>query len=133
MKKLNLKQLFTDNICSFEVAKQAKAAGITCANTFFAYDSEGGLTDAAWLEQMGFTDFYPAINLALAISAIGGDVVIDGQPIDPTKVELYSLDSEEYPTTTRYYFKYNGQLLAGDFENLVDLLVTIWIKYKKPS
>lgn len=116
MQNFDLKQLFVDNLCSFEVAKLAKQAGATCANTYFAYDKFGKINTGGWLESVGFDSFFPCINLAFAIS------MLSECQIDFFKVEIYELEG-------MYYFKYHGCLELNE-KNLPDLLVKAWIKYK---
>ncbi len=65
MSKIDLKARFREELCSFDLAKKADKAGVTCANTFFAYDNKGNLTDGAWLASVGY-DMYPCINFAFA-------------------------------------------------------------------
>lgn len=124
MKTLNIADLFKENLCSFEMAKKVKEAGATCENTYFAYDDEGEVTSAGWLKELGFNDLYPCINLAFAIS------VLEETQFDPEKIELWYLDSEAYPTKKVYFFKYDGGEVLSS-ENLVDLLLEVWLKYKK--
>lgn len=124
MQTLKLTDLFKENLCSFEMAKRVKEAGATCANTYFAYDDQGEVSNAGWLENLGFNDFYPCINLAFAIS------VLEETQIDPDKIELWYLDSESYPTKKEYFFKYDGGEVLSS-ENLVDLLLEVCLKNKK--
>jgi|CXWK01.1.fsa_nt_gi hypothetical protein len=124
MKTLDLKQLFTNNVCSFEMAKKMKEAGMTCANTFFVYDSQGEVADAGWMEELGFNDFYPCINLAFAISMIEDTAV----PVD--KIELWEMDNDKYPTGKQYFFKCEGDETLSS-ENLIDLILMVYLKYKK--
>lgn len=128
MKTLNIADLFKQNLCSFEMAKKVKAAGMTCANTFFVYDDQGEVADAGWLESLGFNDFYPCINLAFAISMLDSKETI-GTLQDVNKIELWEMDSESYPTKKEYFFKYDGGEVLSS-ENLVDLLLEVWLKYK---
>jgi len=123
MNTLDLKQLFKSNVCSFEMAKKMKEDGMTCQNTFFVYDDHGEVADAGWLESLGYNYFYPCINLALAIR------MMESLPIQHEKIELWQI--QEGPTLPAfYYLKYDGGQ-ADSSENLVDLLLTFYLKHNK--
>ncbi len=115
MKKIDLNEEFTKNICSFEIAKEAKAAGMTSANTFYAYSPDGTIGDQGWIEKITGAEMYPCINLALAIGMIGD------ASIDPAAAYFYEGNDI-------YHFEYLGDEISE--VKLVDLLVRIWIKYK---
>ncbi len=122
---IDLKQLFLDSICSFEMAQKAKFAGMTCANTFFAYDESGQIGDGAWLENPpemikdlpAFKQpvLFPAINLALAIFMLDDILGAD-------KIECYQIDDV-------YVCKFNGKGYEG--KKLVDAVIDLWIHNKK--
>lgn len=136
MEKLDLKQIFDSNLCSFHVAVKAKKAGFTCANTFYAYDENGNVTDAGWMENGGQGEIkgllaslpkfkaptlYPAINICMAIG------LIEDTTLDISKCEF------KHTFTTKgewkYMFIYNKDEMFS--ERLADLMVLVWLKYKK--
>lgn len=116
--KLDLKKLFLANICSFEMAKKAAAAGFTCANTFFSYDPDGSLNDGAWLQNVTGSKMFPAINICLAIGMI--------EDLD-SSVEVLKIDLYEY--SGKYFLKYKDQTCQS--ENLVDVIIEFWLANKK--
>lgn len=126
MKQINLNELFSQSVCSFEAAKLAKQHGFTCANTYFAYDHKGVVEDAGWIEDFllpGQT-FFPCINIAMAISMVLSDTTIN--------IDLALFFSQEYADMeTVYICQYDGKLLDKN-KNLCDLLISIWVKLKKP-
>ena len=117
-KQIDLSKLFRESLCSFEVAKKAKQVGMTCANTFYAYDSKGELNDGAWLEKITGAEMYPAINLPFAIGMLE-DTDLKFDKIDCSEIDgKYSLyyESEIYQST-----------------NLINILVDVWIKHKNKN
>ncbi len=129
-KQIDLRKRFKDNICSFDIAKKAAAAGMTCANTFYAYDEHGELTDGAWLAEgvegvnknllASLPNFkapilFPAINLPMAIGML-----------EDTDLEYKMMDCY---FDEKYFFRYAGNIYKSN--KLVDLLVEVWIKHKK--
>lgn len=129
MELIDLKSLFTDSVCSFEAAKKARASGFSCANTFFAYDDKGEVTDGgAWLEDI-FNEpdkFFPCINIAMAVSLLGDT------DLDSNMILLFRMDKGPEPfDRPNYVFQYNGKLEFTN-TNLADLLIDVWIRYKKP-
>ncbi len=140
--KINLTEEFKENLCSFSVAKKAKAAGMTSANTFYAYDPKGELIDAGWMEadnnikmireQTNKPDWqpplmFPAINLPFAIGMLE-DTTITKQ-IAEGKFECYELWDEN--KGIEFFFEIGSDKLKS--RKLVDLIVEVWIKYKKPE
>lgn len=134
--EINLTDEFKENICSFYVAKKAKAAGMNSANTFYAYDEEGQTTDAGWMESENNLKMlreqlknprwmppvmYPAINLPFAIG------MLEDTTIDHKKLECWEEWDEEKGTT--FFFKTGDDVMQNT--KLVDLMVEVWIKYKK--
>ena len=125
MQHYNINELFKANTCTFEMAKVVKDVGMTCTNTYFAYDDKGEVTDGGWLDELGLQNqFYPCINLAFALH------MLEDTGLYPEKIELWSLDSNEHPTQTVFYFKYCDDP-ALESTNQVDLLLLVWMKYKK--
>lgn len=127
--KIDLQERFRAEVCSFEVAKKAKLAGMTCANTFLSYDEQGNLGDGAWMEdeekvrsKFGLKDFkapvlYPAIMFPFAVCMLE-DTDVD----DWSKIEFYEFNK-------KYFFKYKEELFQS--ENIVDVLILFWIGHKK--
>ena len=115
MKKLDLRAEFKKSICSFEVAKKASEAGMSCANTYYAYDENGGLNDGAWLEKVTGAKMYPAINIALAIG------LLENLSIEP---DLNAFSEKD----NKFCFEHKGN--TTEAETLADLCVLVWIKYK---
>ena len=129
--KIDLQARFKAEICSFEVAKKAKLAGMTCANMFYSYDEQGNLGDGAWMEdeeriikkfpmmagKFKAPVMYPAIMFPFAVGMLE-DTDID----DWKKIEFYEFNK-------KYFFKYKDELFQS--ENIVDTLILFWIKHKK--
>lgn len=129
--KLDLKKLFDDSLCSFEISKRAKESGMTCANTFYAYDEHGEVTDGAWMAEGGQGDtknlldslpnfkppiLYPAINIAMALG------LLEDCSLDFKKIDCYEFNG-------KYFFKHKEGLFQS--EKLVDLFIEVWIVHKK--
>jgi hypothetical protein len=126
--KIDLQKTFQDNLCSFDVAKKLKEAGMTCANTYYAFDDKGQINDGAWMEnpekikeRFGLKDFnppvmYPAINLAMAIG------MIEDTDIDVKRFECYQFNG-------KYFFKYKDETYQS--EKLVDVMLQVWLKHSK--
>lgn len=114
MQKLDFKKLFTDNVCSFEVAKKAKKHGYNSTDTFYAYDPDGNLNDGAWLVEVTGAKLFPAINVPLALGLV--------DELDHEKISLY-LDGD------KYIFDHDGEKIEST--NLPDVLVMAWIKFPK--
>jgi hypothetical protein len=110
---INLKERFKEEICSFEVAKKAKEAGMTCANTYLAYNNDGSVTTGAWLESVGYNHLYPCINFVLAC------IMVEDVCPNPLKIELTENDGI-------YFFYYEGQSYQSN--NIVDVMIEFWIK-----
>lgn len=134
--QINLREEFKQNLCSFEVAKKAKAAGMTCANTYFAYDKDGNIGDGGWMEdeknikmireQTGKPNwqppvFYPAINLAFAIG------MLEHTDIDFGNFECFEIWDEK--KGLEFVAEYEGKEVFKS-KNLTDLFVEVWIKHK---
>ena len=81
--KIDLTKRFREELCSFTMAKKAKINGMTCANTYFAYDSNGDVTSGGWLESMGYDNFFPCINFPFACS------MLEDTDIDPIKIVMF--------------------------------------------
>lgn len=113
--KIDLAKLFSDSLCSFEVAKKAKQAGMTCANTFYAFDSTGEVTDGAWLEKITGAEMYPAINLPLAIGML-----------ENTDLKFDKIDVSE--TDGKYSLCYEDEIYEST--KLIDIFVEVWIKHR---
>lgn len=120
MIKLDLSQIFKQNICTFAVAKQAAAAGMTPANTYFSYDDSGGLSDGAWTGPVLKKKFYPAINLLLALYMATEETTLT---LDDPTLEFFADPAGDF-----FMFNYRGDQIKTN--NLVDLFVLVWIKYK---
>ena len=116
MKKINLSERFRQEICTFEIAKRLHLAGMTCANTFFAYDEHGEITDAGWLESVAGMKLYPCVNFAMACA------MMEDTDIDFNNVGFYQ-DGDLYKISVKDQVWENA--------NIVDLLMELWIKYKK--
>jgi hypothetical protein len=129
--KIDITKAFADQFCSLELAKKAKTAGFTCANTFYSYDEAGEIGDGAWMERpevieqlrkmTGKADWkppvmYPAINLAMAIG------MLEYTDLEHGKVECYEYNG-------KYFFKYKGEVFQG--EKLANVLVEVWLKHRK--
>lgn len=113
-KQLDLSELFKKSLCSFEIAKKARAEGMTCANTFYAYDPNGDLGDGGWLEKITGTEMYPAINLAFSIG------MLDNTDLKSDKIQLSEEDG-------KYSLHYEDEIYQS--ENLVDVIVELWINH----
>ncbi len=117
MTKIDLKELFKGSLCTFEISKLAKAAGVTCKNTFPSYDSQGELNDGAWMEMIGVDNFYPAINIPFAILMLEDTALNHPSQLDLTLEEkIYTLRANEKSYTS---------------ENIVDVLVLCWLDNKE--
>ncbi len=115
-KKINLNELFVSSLCTFKGAKKAKAAGFTCANTYFAYEANGELCNAGWMEELGKDSLSPAINIAMAI------VMLEDTDLNQSEIELSNDD-------VKFTLKYGDDIFEST--NLPDLLIELWIKYKR--
>ncbi len=115
MKKLNLTERFKQEICSFETAKKIAAAGMTCANTFIAYNKDGEVNDAAWMQNITGIKLYPCVNFALAC------IMMEDTSIDFNNTELYQ-DGDMYRLT------WENEVYENT--NIVDLLMELWVKFK---
>ncbi len=113
---IDLSKRFEAELCTFEVAKKARAAGMTCANTFLSYDENGERGDGAWLEKITGSIQYPCINFPLAL------MMMEGTDLDFSKVQM--VESEG-----KFVLKYNGEKIESG--NIVDTLILAWIKHKK--
>lgn len=120
MTKIDFQELFDFSVCSFEVAKKAAAAGMTCANTFFAYNEKGEVGDSGWLQKIyDKAKFYPVINTPLAI------FMLEDTTIDLGDESFGLFNNTE---TKTFVLKYKGDEISD--ANLVNVLVLAWIKYK---
>lgn len=137
--QIDLRATFDKYICSFEVAKKAKEAGMTCANTFYAYDVFGKITDGGWMDGDIETGnemakmakelrkknnlppivMYPAISLPFAIG------LLEDTKLDANEMKKLSC----YEFNEKYFIKYKEQVYQS--EKLVDIIVEFWIKNKK--
>lgn len=129
-KKINLTDLFKDSLCSFDLAKKAKLAGISPENTFYAFDELGEINDGGWMygeKAKEFTAhipgwkppvYYPAINLPFAIG------LLEDCDIDPRDIECHEFNG-------KYFLKYKDTLLQGT--KAVDLFVEFYLIYKKKN
>lgn len=138
MKSINLSEVLQQSICSFEMAKKAWENGINLVNTIMWFDDKGvakimGKIDYTVFQKQvynGDNDFgtYPCISLPHAISVLGKTT------LDPDKILVYCIDKidddTEAPPQQLYYFNYDGKVIAKN-ENLVDLLLEVWINNKK--
>ena len=123
-KPIDLAKLFKACLCSFEVAKKAKQAGMTSANTYFAYfayDVNGQVGDCGWLEKVAGMEVFPAINTAFAVA------MLENTDLNLSKIELYQELTLHGPDGN-FVFNYEGEVYKS--ENLVDVLVEVWIKHK---
>jgi len=114
--KINLQKRFKEELCTFEIAKQATNAGLTTANTYLSYDEHGEIGDGAWLTDITGAIFFPAINFPFAL------VMLEGTDIELTKVDFYKFNG-------KYFFKYKKELYQS--ENIVDALILPWIAHQK--
>lgn len=127
--KIDLQKVFTDQLCSFDVAKKAKEAGMNCSNTFYAFDEKGAVNDGAWMENeemikqqyptlKNFTApvLFPAINLAMAIG------MLEDTDLEFPKLNVYQFGD-------KFFIKYKDETYQS--EKLVDVVVLIWCKHKK--
>jgi len=112
---IDLKKRFIDELCTFELAKKASVAGMTCANTFLSYDERGELGDGAWLEDVTGAKMYPAINFPFAVIML-----------EDTDLELRKINFYEY--NENYFFKYKSEMYQS--ANIVDALIMAWLKHK---
>lgn len=118
-KQIDLSKLFIESLCSFECSKKAKQAGMTCANTFYAYNNKGELGDGAWLETVTGAEMYPAINLAFAIGML-----------DDTNLKFDKVKCEENDVlSNKYSISYEDEVYKSN--NLIDIIIELWIKHKK--
>lgn len=116
--KIELKALFKGSLCSFDMAKKCAKAGMTCANTFFAYDEHGDINDGAWLQKISPQyKMYPAINVPFAI------LMLEDTDLKLFELELH-IDSDEL-----FHLRYGAEEYTGD--NLPDVLLAAWLKHKK--
>lgn len=129
--KIDLSKRFRSEICSFEVAKKAREAGMTCANQFYSYDENGNLGDGAWMEdEEGIKKkfpqlegrfkaplMYPAIMFPFAVGMLE-----DTDVEDWSKIDFYEYNG-------KYFLKHDSEMYQS--ENIVDVLVLFWIKNKK--
>lgn len=118
-KKLNIKNIFNENVCSFQMAKRIKEKGITCANTYFAYDEDGQITTGGWLSEISskYATFYPCVNTAMAI------VIAEQTNADLKKIDVYKTESS-------YRLSYND-FFEIETENIADLFLEFWLRFKK--
>lgn len=114
--EINILQRFRDELCTFEVAKKAAAAGMTCANTFFAYDEHGEVTDGGWLQKVTGLTYYPAINFAMSVAMLENMTF----PVSAIKLEQEG-DS--------FFLTCNEITISAN--NIVDVIILTWIKYKR--
>ena len=115
---INLTARFKAEICTFETAKKAKASGMTCANTYYAYDEKGELNNGGWLDGI-FDDYSPAIQFPFAVT------MLEDIGIDIKEILLYQDDQDG----GKFYLIYRKELLQS--RNLVDVLVHLWLIHKK--
>lgn len=117
MLKIDLPGLFKKSICTFAAAQKAAEHGFTCANTYYAYDERGEVTNGGWLQDVAGCKMYPAINIALAIGIL-----------EDTDVIKYWDGVAIYLSNGMYYFKCD--VFNAQNENLCDLLIDVWINFK---
>lgn len=118
---INIEKRFKDEVCTFAAAKRAKAAGMTCANTFFAYDRRGEISDGGWLEKLGFfQEYYPCINFAFACA------MLNECDFDKAQFTVTSLVKNG---RTLYTISYKKDEFTD--ANIVDVMVDFWAKYKR--
>jgi hypothetical protein len=120
MKKIiDLQELFKSSVCSFEIAKQAKANGFNCENTFYSYDEQGELGDGGWLEKITGAKMYPAFSLPLAMG------YLEHTNIPPDKfkdIELSEIDGF-------YTIKYDTEIHTS--KNVIDVILMFVFKHYK--
>ena len=110
MTSINLAQRSVDELCTFEMSKRIKNAGLTCANTYFAYDNDGKLNDGACMENIGIDNLYPCVTFSFAVNMLEG--------LDFGKIECYQTD-------TCTYINYNGKQFSST--NIVDAVLELWL------
>lgn len=114
--KIDLMSRFKRELCSFDIAKKLKKAGVTCANTYFMYDKDGNLGDGSWLEDITEIEMYPAINFPLSV------MMLEEGGLKYGKIDCYKIHDD-------YYIEYNNITYRN--ENIVDALMLLWLEFKK--
>ncbi len=114
--KINILDMAKHYLCSFEMAKQASAAGMTCANTYFSYDENGNIGDGGWLEGLGYQNFYPCINFPFAVA------MLEDTDLDASKVQVVKNGS-------KFIFSYDTE--TAESSNIVDVIIMMWIRHRK--
>ena len=122
MQQIDLQKRFKAEICSFEMAKKIRAAGMTCANTYFSYDEDGQVGDGAWLgeisERYGMA---PCVQFPFAVAMLE-EVIEDFDNISISRYDMADWGE-------RFEVAYDGE--AFESNNLVDAILSLWLKYKK--
>lgn len=124
MIKVDLKSEFQNNLCSFDLAKEAKKAGMTCANTFFAYEEDGSICDGGWIESLGYDGYYPAINLSFALFML-----------DEVPAKMYDIvktDDEDRPYKVTFT-RADSSVNYFEAAKLVDAVLLVWLKSKETA
>lgn len=117
METIDIVKTFSDNHCSFTVAKQLREKTNLKPDRFdLAYDEQGAVSDGQWLENivMGIK-YYSAPSLCQAI------LLLESLPGK-------NLDQFEFKKLTGMYVgKFNGDIVA-EAEKLVDVILMLYIK-----
>lgn len=97
--QFDLKELFKDGYCNFEIAKRLAKTGIKPDKFDLSYNTEGSLGDGGWTAEITGHTFYPAVDFYQAIMLL--EEVVDAEPIMSTDGEQFYITVGEKKTAAQ--------------------------------
>lgn len=116
MQKIDLKQLFNEGHCSFDISQRMAKVGIEPNHTALSYDKSGSLGNGGWVAEIWEEKdaFFPAVNLYEAVVLL--ESVADAEP-------EFGYDGE------KYIVRMGNKETVG--LTRVDALCNMYLKYKE--
>lgn len=116
MGQIDIEKRFKASLCTFEMSKKVAAAGMTCANLYFAYDEDEEVSNGAWLEKLGYK-VYPCMDFTFAITML-------------SEVLRHPHNLQLQDSSVDGYYKIIYKNKAYDSKNIVDVVLMCWLDNK---